>query len=86
MGQIHYGAPMHYTPNRMESHWPLVRAIVQQEWDQLSPADLDYIDGKFDRLVEVIRQRYGGRVEIIQEAAIRDAMNLLLAKIEVNDF
>ena len=34
------------------------------------------------RAVSLIRTRYGGRVEIIQEAAIRDTLNRILQEIE----
>ncbi len=70
------------TPNRMETNWDKLKPLLLKEWDLLSEADLEWVDEEFDRLVEVIRQRYGGRVEIIQEASIRDTLNTLLAKIE----
>jgi hypothetical protein len=74
---------MRHTPNRMEDHWLSLKPLLKKEWSQLSDADLLYIDKEFDRLVEVIRQRYGGRVEIVQEAAIRDRLNQLLQQLEV---
>jgi hypothetical protein len=73
---------MAHTPNRLEDNWEKIKPLLQQEWNQLSEADLDFIGDRFDRLVEVIRQRYGGRTEIIQEAAIRDRVNELLARVE----
>jgi hypothetical protein len=47
----------------------------------LNAEDLNWVAGHFDRLVEVIRNRYGGRVEIVQEAAIRDTLNQILAEL-----
>jgi hypothetical protein len=73
---------MGHTPNRMEDHWQQLKPLLQQEWSQLSDADLQYINKEFDRLVEVIRQRYGGRTEIMQEAAIRDRLNEIFKKLE----
>jgi hypothetical protein len=73
---------MHFTPNRLEDHWLRIKPLIQQEWNRLSESDLDAMDGRFDLLVTLIRQRYGGRVEIIQEAAIRDTLNRLLKTVE----
>ena len=73
---------MSHTPNRLEDNWEKIKPLILKEWDLLNEADLEYIDREFNRLVQVIRQRYGGRVEIVQEAAIRDALNALLAKVE----
>ncbi|HCU26004.1 MAG TPA: hypothetical protein DF383_13385 [Deltaproteobacteria bacterium] len=70
------------TPNRLETHWPLLRSRILQEWKRLSADDLDRTGMQFDQLVHLIRTRYGGRVEIIQEAAIRDALNRILQEIE----
>jgi hypothetical protein len=73
---------MGHTPNRMEDHWQELKPLLKKEWGQLGDADLQYIDKEFDRLVEVIRQHYGGRVEIVQEASIRDRLNQLLQQVE----
>ncbi len=70
------------TPNRLEQHWDKIKPLILQEWDLLIDADLERTEKKFDKLVEVIRQRYGGRVEIIQEASIRETLNQLLSKVE----
>lgn len=72
---------MAFTPNRLESQWERLGPLILQEWNLLTPADLDFIEGRFDRLVEVIRQRYGGRIEIIQEAALRDTLNQILDRL-----
>jgi len=70
------------TANRLEDHWPQIRPRILQEWDLLSEEDLDRSGMQFDRIVALIRRRYGGRTEIIQEAAIRDSLNRLLASLE----
>ena len=73
---------MGHTPNRLEVHWSQIRPRILKEWELLTEEDLERSDKEFDRLVELIRRRYGGRVEIIQEAAIRDALNRILATLE----
>lgn len=70
------------TPNRLEENWDKIRPLILQEWDRLNDADLDWTEKQFDRLVEVIRDRYGGRVEIIQEASIRNRLNQLFRQVE----
>lgn len=70
------------TPNRLEDHWQQIRPRILQEWDLLTEEDLDRVGMQFDRIVGLIRRRYGGRTEIIQEAAIRDALNRILASLE----
>jgi len=73
---------MAYTPNRMEDHWDKLKPLLQKEWDLLNDADLQFIDKRFDFLVDLIRQRYGGRANIIQEASIRDRVNQMLQDLE----
>ena len=73
---------MQRTANRLEAHWPEAKERILKEWDLLTDSDLERSGRKFDQIVTLIRRRYGGRVEIIQEASIRDALNRLLASIE----
>ncbi len=68
-------------PNRLQENWQKMKPLLQEKWDRLSDTDLDYIAGQFDILVETLRQLYGGRIEIIQEAAIRDSVNDILNKL-----
>ena len=70
------------TPNRLEDHWTGIRPLLLKEWDLLTEEDLDRHGMRFDQLVSLIRRRYGGRVEIIQEAAIRDTLNRILSSLE----
>jgi len=72
---------MSYTLNRLETNWSRILPILLQQWPLLNAEDLNWVAGHFDRLVEVIRNRYGGRVEIVQEAAIRDTLNQILAEL-----
>ncbi|MCB1214032.1 MAG: hypothetical protein KDK66_01020 [Deltaproteobacteria bacterium] len=71
-----------HTPNRLESHWEKLKPLIQKEWSALNEADLDYADKRFDVLVHLIRERCGGRTEIIQEAAIREKINQFLRILE----
>lgn len=73
---------MSHTPNRLEDHWPKLQDLIKEEWPDLSQADLEEAKFQFDKLVEIIRFRYGGRAEIIQEARIRDRLNNMLAKLD----
>ena len=70
------------TLNRLEENWDKISPLLLKEWDRLNDADLLWTEKKFDRLVEVIHDRYGGRTEIIQEAAIRNRVNQLLRQVE----
>lgn len=66
------------TPNRLESHWKQIKPLILKKWDRLTEADLDYIDAEFDRLVDVVKQRYDGPVKTISEENIRyDALKML---------
>ena len=66
------------TPNRLESHWKALRPMILKKWDRLTEADLDYIDAEFDRLVDVVKQRYDGPVKTISEEVNRyDALKMV---------
>lgn len=60
----------------------MIRPLLLKEWDLLTEEDLDRNGMRYDQLVSLIRRRYGGRVEIIQEAAIRDTLNRILFSLE----
>jgi len=70
------------TPNRLEDNWEKICPLILQQWPKLSDSDLQWTGKQFDKLVVVIRQRYGGRVEIIQEAGIRNTLQKILAQLE----
>ncbi|MFO1462748.1 MAG: hypothetical protein U1F66_03155 [bacterium] len=73
---------MSSTPNRLEDHWDQIQERILQEWDLLTEEDLQGTGRQFDKIVQLIRRRYGGRVEIIQEAAIRATLLRILSQIE----
>ncbi len=66
------------TPNRLESHWKELKPLILRKWDRLTESDLDYIDAEFDRLVDVVKQRYDGPVKTVSEEVIRyDALKMV---------
>lgn len=66
------------TPNRLESHWKELKPMILKKWDRLTESDLDYIDAEFDRLVDLVKQRYDGPVKTISEEIIRyNALKML---------
>ena len=66
------------TPNRMESHWHQLKPMILKRWDRLTESDVDYIDGEFDRLVDLVKQRYDVPLKTISEENIRfDALKML---------
>lgn len=52
---------MDVSPNRdiMVSQWERVKRKVRQRWGRLSDAHLDQINGYYDELTRLIRDRYG---------------------------
>ena len=72
------------TPNRLDTHWNEIRPLLLKKWPLLNEADLDFIDGEFDRLVELVRQRYDDPVITVKEANIRQEVLNLLAELEKN--
>jgi hypothetical protein len=72
------------TPNRLETHWNELRPLLLKKWDRLTPSDLDYVDAEFDRLVELVKQRYDDPVITAKEANIRQVVLDLLAEVEKN--
>lgn len=70
------------TPNRLESHWKQLKPLLLEKWDRLTEADLEYIDAEFDRLVDVVKQRYDGPVKTVPEEMIRYEALMMLKGIE----
>jgi len=79
---LRYSAAMAHTPNRLESNWSQIKPRILAEWPQLTAGDLDRTEKQYDKLVHFVRENYGGRVDIIQEASIRTTLNRILAEIE----
>jgi hypothetical protein len=50
--------------SELAANWGRVRLRLPWIWDRLTEQDLLYIDGRFERLVDALRVRYGfGRAE-----------------------
>lgn len=65
---------MKTTPNRLQTHWELVKEFVQKEWPRITDFDLQEIDGEYDRIVLKIKELYNGPAWITQEAGIKDRL------------
>lgn len=60
-------------PTRLERNWDLIRPLILRKWEVLSDYDLMAVEGRFDRLVEVIRKRcMPTRSALSIEAEIKD--------------
>ncbi len=69
-------------PNRLQEHWNKMRPLILREWGRLTESDLDAVNGEFDRLVEMVKQRYDGPVITVREADIRYKVLQLLKEVE----
>jgi uncharacterized protein YjbJ (UPF0337 family) len=47
------------TWEELRGNWHFLRIKVQQQWDKLTNADMDFIEGRRDQLSERLRERYG---------------------------
>ena len=71
--------------NRLQAHWNQLEPKILAQWEDLNKADLSNIDGRFDRLIDVIRRRYKpGRSPISVEAKIYDWILTELNKLDKN--
>jgi hypothetical protein len=70
------------TPNRLETHWEEIKPLLLKKWDRLTESDLNDIDCEFDRLVQVVKQRYDEPVQTVKEAHIRQTVLDMLQQIE----
>ena len=43
----------------LEGNWKQLRGRVKEAWGKLTDDDLDRIEGKADRLIGVLQERYG---------------------------
>lgn len=59
--------------SRLERCWEAIKPQILGHWDRLSPYDLAGVEGRFDRVVEVIRKRCMPEKSYLTiEAEIRD--------------
>ncbi len=47
------------TWGELRGNWRLFQTRVQQQWDKLSNADMDFIQGRREQLSERLSERYG---------------------------
>lgn len=55
--------------NEMEGNWKQLKGRAKEKWGELTDDDLDRIDGRRERLVGVLQERYGKS----QDAASKEA-------------
>lgn len=55
------------TREEIRGHWNELRGRIEERWTQLSPNDLDDVDGNTDQLVGKIQQKTGQARQKIQE-------------------
>lgn len=73
--------------NRLERHWESIKPQVLSYWGDLSPYDLIDVEGRFDRLVEVIRKKcMPQRSHMVVEAAIRDWLIERIKELEGDEY
>ncbi len=70
------------TPNRLQNHWKQIKPFILQKWPHLTEADLESVDGEFDRLVKLVKERYDEHVQTVKEAHIRFAILEMLSQLE----
>lgn len=51
----------------LESQWNKVRIKIHNRWNRLSNEDIDQIDGKHDRLIHLLEERYGITNKVAEE-------------------
>jgi len=56
----------------VKKSWKALRDRVQERWDKLTSAELDWIEGNYDRLISKIQEKY--------------EINLLQAERELTEF
>jgi uncharacterized protein YjbJ (UPF0337 family) len=55
------------TREEIRGHWNELRGQIEQRWSQLSPHDLDEVEGDTDQLVGKIQQKTGQAKQKIEE-------------------
>jgi uncharacterized protein YjbJ (UPF0337 family) len=52
--------------DQLEGKWKQLKGNVKERWGRLTDDDLDVIDGRRERLVGVLQERYGIAKEIAE--------------------
>ncbi len=45
--------------NEIEGNWKQLKGRAKEKWGELTDDDLDYVEGRRDRLVGKLQERYG---------------------------
>ncbi len=56
---LYNGAPIMSTSDILEGKWNQFKGNVKQKWGKLTDDELDQIQGKRDKLIGVIQEKYG---------------------------
>ena len=54
------------TWDEVQGHWREYKGRVKERWGKLTDDDLEVIQGRRDRLVGVIQQKYGQAKEMVE--------------------
>ncbi|QQR81728.1 MAG: hypothetical protein IPJ69_06420 [Deltaproteobacteria bacterium] len=70
------------TPNRIEKNWEAVVPFLKRTWPKLTEFDIEQVSGRYDRLIQTIKNVYGGNAPIMQEAHIKQTLQTFLNDLE----
>ena len=59
------------TWEELRGNWYSLRSKVQHQWDKLSNQDMDFIEGRQERLSQRLRERYGFTKEEAENEVLR---------------
>ncbi len=53
--------------NDIQDQWETLKGRIQAKWSELSHDEVDQIEGKREKLVEIIHQKYGRSKDDVEE-------------------
>ncbi|MHB8133489.1 MAG: CsbD family protein [Anaerolineaceae bacterium] len=53
--------------NIFEGKWKQIRGQAKEWWGKLTDDDLDKVDGKYDKLVGLLQEKYGYTQQQVEE-------------------
>lgn len=71
---------MPHTNNCMQKHWTETRDFIKKTWPRFTEADLNRINGNFDKYLDYLLEFYGGFP--LMEALARDKLNTFFADLD----
>ncbi len=51
----------------LKGKWRQIRGDIKQKWGKLTSSDLDRVEGKIDKLLGLLQEKYGYTTEKAQE-------------------